>query len=102
MDLVSIGLIIWSRLLARRPAAPRWVRVVWLPLIVVPTGGFLASVAWLRYAFTSINTLPASEKATALANQISHAMSFVVVALAFDALVAVALGVYTYTGRAKA
>jgi hypothetical protein len=102
MDLISIGLIVWSRILARRPAAPQWVRIIWVPLIVVPTGGLLASIAWLRNAFASVQSVPASEKATALANQISHAMTFVAVALVFEAAVAVALGVYTYTGRARA
>jgi hypothetical protein len=101
VDLLALGLVIWSRFLARRPGAPRWVRWLWAPLIGVTVGSLLATVLGLRYAFYAASTVPAAEKAQHLADGIARAMTFTAAGLVFDLAAAVALGVYAWTGRAR-
>ena len=60
MDLIAIGLIVWSRLLMRRPDAPRLLRWV-APALVL---GFLVSLVGtglgLTWAFRAVETVPAA------------------------------------------
>lgn len=99
MDLVALGLIVWSRLLLRREGAPRWLRWV-APVLLL---GFAVSlggtVFGLKLAFQSIEGVPPDQKAAALAASISRAMWFTAFGLGLDAAAFVALLVVTVRGR---
>lgn len=91
MDLVALGLAVWSRWLWRRPGAPSWLRwVSWVLLVgfVVSLGG---TVLGLRLAFGSVESVDPSQKATVLAASISRAMAFTAAGLVLDAVVFVVL-----------
>jgi hypothetical protein len=96
VDLIALALIIWSRVLLRRPGAPLWLRWV-MPVLLV---GFVMSLGGtalgLKWAFHAAEGVPADQKATVLAAGISRAMwvaliGVVLDGVAFAALVAVTL-----------
>lgn len=100
MDLFAIGLIVWSRVLLRRPDAPRWLRWVAPALglgFVVSLGGTALGLVW---AFHAVESVPADQKVSLLAAGISRAMRFTVAGLVLDAVALVALLVVTFGRRA--
>lgn len=99
MDLIAIGLSVWSRLLMRRPDAPSWLRWV-APALVL---GFLVSLVGtglgLMWAFRAVETVPADQKASVLSANIARAMWFTLIGFVFDAIALVALLVVTFGRR---
>ena len=99
MDLIAIGLIVWSRLLMRRPDAPSWLGWV-APALVL---GFLVSLVGtglgLMWAFRAVETVPADQKASVLSANIARAMWFTLIGFVFDAIALVALLVVTFGRR---
>ncbi len=74
---VSLGLFLWARRVARRQGGVWWQRATWLPLVALGLGliGAAASMALLTQAFDAVESTDAATKASALAEAISKTMT---------------------------
>lgn len=107
MDLITLGiaiaLSIWSRRLAARPGAPRFLRYFPYPLFLGWAVGTFGTIYWLVHSFNTVAAFDPAEKATYLAQGISKAMNWVafeslVVLIAFIALIIFAIRLRTPRG----
>src|SRR5688500_8950933 len=91
VDLLALGLILWSWWLSRRPQAPRWLKWVTPMLLLAYLSSTIGAVLVLKQIFAAVASAPPHEKAELLARGISAALYLPLAELAVDAAALIAL-----------
>ncbi len=95
VDIIALILFFWSRWLAKKPGAPRWLRFVGPALIINIFAALGLTILALLHAFRSNADVDPAHKSQRLAEGIAVAMRFTAVGIAFDALMLLVLIFFT-------
>lgn len=94
----AVGLVRWSRFIARCHGAPRWIRHVGPVGVVAMSVGLLGTVLGLMHAFSAVSApgLSAADRQRVLSNGIAEAMYNTAIGLGVAGLCVVLLLVLTW------